>query len=286
MCSNKRKSYPPTKSNIHSFFGPSTVKKHKQQHDRSLFTYPFLDPYPPLSCALQTNTKERRLINDKLDLDLIYITSFIPSPCDMSLYSYLLNTLPWYRVEYSKQIDRVVNIITPRYTTVFGIDDPQQSREKYTRPPRPIPSVLEQLKQRVEEATSAKYNFILVNFYANGQDSIAFHSDDEHWLGEQPCIGSLSLGAERDFHMKNKANENLKQNFALNSGDLIVMRGPTQHAWLHSVPKRTSQLSGRINITFRRSFTPEGTNNYYKYNVGDGPMYRYINGKMIKYDSD
>lgn len=264
MCSNKRKSNPPTKSNLHLFFGPSTVKKHKQQHDQSLFIYPFIDPYPVASFTLQTNTKECRIINDKLDLDLIYITSFIPSPCDMSLYTFLLNTLPWYRVAYSKQTDRLVQIITPRYTTIFGIDDTQQSKDKYNRAPREIPPILNELKQRIEHATDAKYNFVLVNFYANGQDSIAFHSDDEHWLGDQPCIASLSLGAERDFHMKNKSNENLKQNFTLNSGDLIVMRGKTQHAWLHSVPKRTTQLSGRINITFRRVYIPEGTNNYYR----------------------
>lgn len=286
MCSNKRKSYPPTKTNLHSFFGPSNVKKQKKHHDQSLFTYPFTDPYPLPSFKLQTSIKESRIINDKLDLDLLYITSFIPSPCDMSLYKFLLDTLPWYRVEYSKQTDRVVQIITPRYTTVFGIDDTKQSKEKYQRTPRDIPPILNELKERVEEVTDAKYNFILVNFYANGQDSIAFHSDDEHWLGDKPCIASLSLGAERDFHMKNKSNDNLKQNFVLNSGDLIVMRGTTQHAWFHSVPKRTTQLSGRINITFRRSYVLEGTNNYYKYNVGDGPIYRYINGKMIKYDSD
>ena len=199
MCSNKRKSYPPTKSNLHLFFGPGTVKKQKQHHDQTLFTYPFLDPYPSPLFTLQTNTKERRLINDKLDLDLIYITSFIPSPCDMSLYTFLLNTLPWYRVEYSKQIDRVVNIITPRYTTVFGIDDTQQPKGKYARTPREIPPVLNELKDRIEQASDAKYNFVLVNFYANGQDSIAFHSDDEHWLGDQPCIASLSLGAGARF---------------------------------------------------------------------------------------
>ncbi|CAF0733279.1 unnamed protein product [Rotaria sordida] len=286
MCSNKRKSYSSTKSNLHLFFGPSTVKKHKQTYDQSLFTYPFIDAYPLPSFILQTNTKECRIINDKLDLDLLYITSFIPSPCDMSLYTFLLNILPWYRVKYSKQTDRLVDIITPRYTTVFGIDDTQQSKEKYNRTPREIPPILNELKQHVEQITNTTYNFVLVNFYINGQDSIAYHSDDEHWLGDQPCIASLSLGAERDFYMKNKLNENLKQNFILNSGDLIIMRGKTQHAWLHSVPKRTSQLSGRINITFRRAYLPEGTNNYYRYNVGDGPMYRYINGKMIKHDSD
>ena len=264
MCSNKRKSFPPTKANLHSFFGPSTVKKQKQKHDRSLFTYPFLDPYPTPTFPIQTSAKERRAIDDKPDLDLIYITSFIPSPCDLSLYTFLLNTLPWYRVEYSKQIDRQVQIVTPRYTTVFGMDETKQPKEQYTRAPRQIPPILDELRQRVEEVTEAKYNFILVNFYANGQDSIAFHSDDEPWLGHHPCIASLSLGAERDFHMKNKANESFKQNFVLGSGDLVVMRGPTQHAWLHAVPKRSSQLSGRINITFRRSYTPDGTNNYYR----------------------
>ena len=45
-----------------------------------------------------------------------------------------------------------------------------------------------------------KYNFVLVHFYANGQDSVAFHSDNEHWLGKQL---SLSLRVKRDFHMKN-----------------------------------------------------------------------------------
>lgn len=264
MCSKKRKSDTIVKSNLHQFFGASTIKKQKQQHDPSLFIYPFLDPYPHPSFTLQINTKEQRIINDKIDLDLLYITSFIPSPCDMSLYTFLLDTLPWYRVEYSKQLDRVVHILTPRYTTVFGIDETQQSKEKYQRLPRDIPPILNELKQRIEQITEAKYNFVLVNFYANGHDSIAFHSDDEHWLGNQPCIASLSLGAERDFHLKNKTNENLKLNFVLNSGDLIVMRGKTQHAWLHAVPKRATQLSGRINITFRRAFIPEGTNNYYK----------------------
>ncbi len=64
--------------------------------------------------------------------------------------------------------------------------------------------------------------------------------------------------------MKNKSNENVKQNFVLNSGDLIAMLGKTQHAWLHVVPKRSTQLSERINITFRRAYVPEGTNNYYR----------------------
>jgi hypothetical protein len=63
----------------------------------------------------------------------------------MSLYTFLLNTFPWYHVEYSKQIDRLLQIITQRYTTVFGIDDTQQSKEKYTRAPQDISPILNEL---------------------------------------------------------------------------------------------------------------------------------------------
>lgn len=65
----------------------------------------------------------------------------------------------------------------------------------------------------------------------------------------------------------------------LASGDMVVMRGATQSQWLHSIPKRKGKagdaVRGRINITFRRAMIPAGTNNYYRYNVGVGPVWRW-----------
>lgn len=64
----------------------------------------------------------------------------------------------------------------------------------------------------------------------------------------------------------------------LGSGDMILMRGRTQSNWLHSIPKRTGKNAedgGRINITFRRAMVKDGTENYYNYNVGTGPVYRW-----------
>lgn len=66
----------------------------------------------------------------------------------------------------------------------------------------------------------------------------------------------------------------------LASGDLILMRGRTQANWLHSIPKRTGKNAddgGRINITFRRAMIKGGTENYYNYNVGIGPVYKWDN---------
>lgn len=169
-------------------------------------------------------------------------------------------------------------------------------------PPRPIPPCLMMLKNLTEALTSDTYNIVLVNYYSDGKDSISFHSDDERFLGDNPTIASFSLGARRDFLLKHKppgsgpANGNRGQSAAgdstekvypgttqiklpLGSGDMILMRGETQRNWLHSIPKRTGKNNeadkGRINITMRKAMVSGGTENYYQYNVGTGPVYRW-----------
>jgi hypothetical protein len=127
----------------------------------------------------------------------------------------------------------------------------------------------------------------LVNYYASGADSIAFHSDDERFLGPEPAIASFALGARRDFLMKHKDPDASAKplKLPLGGGDMLLMRGRTQERWLHSVPKRSGKNAddgGRINITFRRAIVKDGTENYYNYNVGFGPVYRWddVHGEM------
>ncbi|KAL2844557.1 hypothetical protein BJY01DRAFT_263852 [Aspergillus pseudoustus] len=168
---------------------------------------------------------------------------------------------------------------------------------KYQYTPRPTPPCLETLCQTVQRsiADGSTYNFCLVNYYASGADSIAYHSDDERFLGADPSIASISLGAERDFLMRRKPSDDIGTSasgasvsksqplkFALAGGDMLVMRGGTQANWLHSVPKRKGGEApggtGRINITFRKAVVAGGTNNYYNYNVGSGVVYRWDEG--------
>jgi alkylated DNA repair dioxygenase AlkB len=153
-----------------------------------------------------------------------------------------------------------------------------------------MPKCLDDLRISTVEATGCKFNFCLVNYYASGSDSISYHSDDERFLGSDPAIASFSLGAKRDFLMKHKLitpddkapppAETKPIKLPLASGDMILMRGKTQANWLHSIPKRTGKNAedgGRINITFRRAMIPGGTENYYNYNVGTGPVYKWNN---------
>lgn len=67
----------------------------------------------------------------------------------------------------------------------------------------------------------------------------------------------------------------------LGSGDMVLMKGKTQSCWLHSIPKRKGGEvgKGRINITFRRAMVKGGTENYYRYNVGDGDVFKWDGAK-------
>lgn len=85
---------------------------------------------------------------------------------------------------------------------------------------------------------------------------------------------------EKDYELVLVQNSAVK--YPLDSGDMMLMRGKTQANWLHSIPKRggkkAGDYGGRINITFRRAMVKGGTENYYRFNVGDGPVYKWDKG--------
>ena len=89
--------------------------------------------------------------------------------------------------------------------------------------------VLLEIKERIEEVSSTKFNSVLLNDYSSGEVGMGWHSDDEKELGRNPVIASVSFGAERDFFLKHKIDKDLnKITIALKSGSLLIMLGSTQ----------------------------------------------------------
>ncbi|KAK3704427.1 hypothetical protein LTR37_013850 [Vermiconidia calcicola] len=310
---------------LDSFFSPPPTKKSRVQEDgdstqvakgRSATstesskhsTYPFAVPHLPPEISDILNfapSEEGRIINDQPDLDLLYFQPYIPKNIEKSLFEFLRSELFFYRVKYNIKRGPVeTQINTPRYTTVFGVDDtsrfnengevvdaatgkPAVGKNAYTCKPRPLPQCLAMLKTLTENATGCTFNFALVNYYASGNDSISYHSDDERFLGSLPAIASFSLGAKRDFLLRHKKtpagdpSESKPMKLPLASGDMILMRGKTQSCWEHSIPKRKGGEAdkGRINITFRRNMTKAGTANYHRYNVGHGGVFKWDDRK-------
>jgi alkylated DNA repair dioxygenase AlkB len=95
--------------------------------------------------------------------------------------------------------------------------------------------------------------------YRDGRDSVAFHRDRElRWL-ESTVIGVLTLGAQRRWYLRPRANRNrhglpnfgATHDFAPASGDLLVMGGRCQADWEHSVPKVDGHVGPRVSVQWR-----------------------------------
>lgn len=117
--------------------------------------------------------------------------------------------------------------------------------------PLPWTPVLLEIKAVIEAMAGAVFNSVLVNLYRDGNDSVGWHSDDESELGVEPVIASLSLGASRDFSLRQKKPGSEKLKLQLDAGDLLLMSGALQHNWQHQLPKTRVLVAERINLTFR-----------------------------------
>nr|WP_049768012.1 alpha-ketoglutarate-dependent dioxygenase AlkB [Shewanella pealeana] len=113
------------------------------------------------------------------------------------------------------------------------------------------PKYASKLRQKLARDFGLNSNGVLVNRYADGHESMGWHSDDEPEIEPASDIASLTLGATRDFFIRHKQSQQ-KICLQLQSGDLLIMHWPMQKDWEHSLPKRLKEKDVRINYTYRR----------------------------------
>ena len=142
----------------------------------------------------------------------------------------------------------------PRLTAWYGEPNKTYIYSGITVEASPWIPVILKIKERIERVSASKviFNSVLLNLYRDGSDGVSWHADDEPELGEDPVIGSVSLGEERSFQMKHKTDKNVEnEQILLENGSYLLMQGPTQHHWLHQIPKSKRSMNERINLTFR-----------------------------------
>lgn len=192
-------------------------------------------------------------------MDYKHISSFLNEKEADYLFKRLKNETPWTQVEY--YIPERGIVITPRETWVYGYHL-NKVPKKYNE----IPLWLCELKKAIEDYLFTDFNYILLAKYRDQNDSIAYHSDDERFLGIAPTIASITVGETRPFFLKNKKTKETFS-FDLKHGDLFVMQNNCQKNYMHSVPKLNKSVNTRISLTFRKVLNFAGTENYYKYNA-------------------
>jgi alkylated DNA repair dioxygenase AlkB len=142
------------------------------------------------------------------------------------------------------------HIITRRKVAWYGDKEFSYTYSNITRQALVWTEELKKLKAIVEELTGTIFNSCLLNLYHNGDEGMAWHSDDEKSLGKDSTIASFSFGEERKFSFRHKKSKEIIS-LSLEHGSLLVMKGATQTNWLHSLPKSKKITGPRVNLTFR-----------------------------------
>ncbi|CAN5424499.1 alpha-ketoglutarate-dependent dioxygenase AlkB [soil metagenome] len=159
-----------------------------------------------------------------------------------------IQSVPWQQrmvTMYGKQM------ITPRLTAWYGDAGRGYTFSGSKFDPLPWTKELLLIRQKTEAVAGITFNSVLLNYYRDGNDSVAWHSDDEYELGEKPVIASVSFGQVRRFDVRHKTNHQNKYSVDLENGSLLLMKGDLQHNWEHRIAKSTKPLKERVNLTFR-----------------------------------
>ncbi len=143
------------------------------------------------------------------------------------------------------------HIITKRKVAWYGDEDYSYTYSRATKQALPWTDELLALKQIVETRSGTLFNSCLLNLYHDGDEGMAWHSDDEKMLEKDGSIASLSLGAERKFAFKHKESKQ-RIDLLLEHGSLLMMQGTTQTYWLHRLPPTKKVKRPRVNLTFRK----------------------------------
>ncbi len=185
------------------------------------------------------------------DADVTYYDSFFSAENSDRLLDSLINQVQWKQNTirfYGKESP------VPRLEAWYGDPGMSYSYSGIRMDPLPWTEDLLEIKKIIEPVSMTTFNSVLINFYRDGKDRVAWHSDDEKELGKKPIIGSVSFGAERKFKLRHKKyrKNGLRSEIMLKHGSFLLMSGSTQSHWAHEIPRTAKPLGPRVNLTYRK----------------------------------
>ena len=103
-----------------------------------------------------------------------------------------------------------------------------------------------------------RFDGVALAHYRDERDGVGFHRDRElRWL-EDTVIGVLTMGASRPWLMRPLTGHKAESgdmtgviDLSPASGDLLIMGGRCQAAWLHAVPQTRGRVRSRVSAQWR-----------------------------------
>ena len=192
---------------------------------------------------LFAGTSETVLVNDELGR-IAYTSAFLPAEVARAWFAELREAVTW-KTQRRQMYDREVDV--PRLLAHFRLV-PNEGR---------VPDAIRVAAGEVVAVTGVPFTSVGLNFYRDGRDSVAPHSDHLDEIVHGFPIALLSLGATR--RMTIRAKEPLKRvlHVDLAAGSLLVMSYETQLHYTHGIPKTKEPVGPRISLAFRVKPAPD-----------------------------
>jgi alkylated DNA repair dioxygenase AlkB len=175
-----------------------------------------------------------------------YYDGFIPTEEAERAFAALRGGVDWHarrRVMYEREVD------VPRLTAHFPLA--QLAAGEAEGIDANGAAAIVALAHRVSEALGASFNSIGLNFYRDGNDSVAPHNDRLNDLVKGEPIALVSLGATRRMLIRSKTPGEPAVPIDLEAGSLIVMSWSSQLHYTHGVAKTKTQVGERISVALR-----------------------------------
>jgi len=169
---------------------------------------------------------------------IVYTAALVPDELAGDWFAELRDAVPW-KAQRRHMYDREVDV--PRLQAHVGLsadDDPP-------------PAAVRAAKRRVGAATGVSFNSVGLNFYRDGRDSVAPHSDRTDEIVPGFPIALLSLGATRRMTIRATSAPARVIHVDLAAGSLLVMSYETQLHYTHGIPKTREPVGPRISLAFR-----------------------------------
>lgn len=176
----------------------------------------------------------------------------------------------WKEVKDEVQFHEMMNQgnAVPRLVSIQSIADPVMGRPLYRHPNDEEPPnvemipIVREILEIVENHTGiAGINHALIQWYRNGRDNIAAHSDKTLDIDLNTPIINVSLGVNRVMTIQNKQDKQFLEKIPLRNGECVVFGLDTNKLWHHEVakdmvlPVHPIFDQERISFTFRRIAT-------------------------------
>lgn len=166
--------------------------------------------------------------------EISYFPGLFSPEESQSYFARLRQGIAW-RESRTWMYDRAVDV--PRLTAYFRTADDW-------------PAPLREMLAPVCERLRAHFTSVGLNFYRDGRDSVAWHSDKNEHLTSDPTVAVVSFGGVREMRIRPVAPPRRSLALALEPGSALVMRGDAQERFEHAILK-TRFAEPRISVVFR-----------------------------------